>query len=160
VNDLSDTYPRASQFEQLTPEVDARWKNFGQWERTYFPKLVGLHVEETRLGYCRMVLTYRDELEQPMGIVHGGAIATLIDASVVPAIGSAYDNTVGYSTIDLHVQYHNALVKEDAVAEGWVTKRGRSVVFCETEVTGRTSGKQIARGFMTYNVSTLRPMKP
>jgi hypothetical protein len=59
--------------------------------------------------------------------------------------------------IHKHIQ---RLVKEDAVAEGWVTKRGRSVVFCETEVTGPPSGKQIARGFMTYNVSTLRPMKP
>ena len=156
--DMNKMYPRASEFEILTPEVDARWKNFGHWDRTYFPKLVGLHVEETRLGYCRMVLTYREELEQPMGVVHGGAIATLIDASVVPAIGSAYDNFVGYSTVDLHVQYHNALVKEDAIAEGWVTKRGRSVVFCESEVFGRTSGKQIARGYMTYNISTLRPM--
>ena len=156
--DMNKMYPRASEFEILTPEVDARWKNFGQWDRTYFPKLVGLHVEESRLGYCRMLLTCREELEQPMGVVHGGAIATLIDASVVPAIGSAYDNTVGYSTVDLHVQYHSALVKEDAIAEGWVTKRGRSVVFCESEVFGRTSGKRIARGYMTYNISTLRPM--
>lgn len=155
---MSEMYPRAAEFEILPPEVVERWKSFGQWERVYFPKLVGLQVEETRLGYCRMVMPFRDELEQPMGIVHGGAIATLIDASVVPAIGSAYDNTVGYSTVDLHVQYHNALVKEDAVAEGWVTKRGRSVVFCETEVTGRSSGKRIARGLMTYNISTLRPM--
>ncbi|MTA10954.1 MAG: hypothetical protein F2527_08610, partial [Actinobacteria bacterium] len=92
---MNEMYPRAADFEILTPEVDARWKNVGQWDRTYFPKLVGLHVEETRLGYCRMVLSYREELEQPMGVVHGGAIATLIDASVVPAIGSAYDNTVG-----------------------------------------------------------------
>ena len=155
---MNEMYPRAADFEILTPEVDIRWNNFGQWDRTYFPKLVGLHVEETRLGYCRMVLSYREELEQPMGVVHGGAIATLIDASVVPAIGSAYDNTIGYSTVDLHVQYHNALVKEDAIAEGWVTKRGRSVVFCESEVFGRTSGKRIARGYMTYSLSTLRPM--
>ena len=155
---MSELYPRASEFEILATEVVERWKNFGQWERVYFPKLVGLRVEETRLGYCRMVMPFREELEQPMGIVHGGAIATLIDASVVPAIGSAYDNSVGYSTVDLHVQYHNALVKEDAVAEGWVTKRGRSVVFCETEVTGRSSGKRIARGLMTYNISTLLPM--
>ena len=155
---MNEMYPRAADFEVLTPEVDARWQNFGQWDRTYFPKLVGLHVEETRLGYCRMVLSYREELEQPMGVVHGGAIATLIDASVVPAIGSAYDNTVGYSTVDLHVQYHNALIKEDAIAEGWVTKRGRSIVFCESEVFGRTSGKRIARGYMTYSISTLRPM--
>lgn len=151
-------YPRAEEFVKLTSEVNDRWKNFGQWDRTYFPKLVGLFVEEIRIGYCRMALPFRDELEQPMGVVHGGAIATLIDASVVPAIGSAYDNTVGYSTVDLHVQYHNALVKEDAIAEGWVTKRGRSVVFCESEVVGRTSGKRIARGYMTYNISTVRPM--
>jgi uncharacterized protein (TIGR00369 family) len=155
---MDKMYPRASEFETLTPETETRWKAFGQWERTYFPKLLGLYVEEARLGYSRMVMPYREELEQPMGIVHGGAIASLIDASVVPAIGSAYDNTVGYSTVDLHVQYHNALVKEDAIAEGWVTKRGRSVVFCESEVFGRTSGKRIARGYMTYNISTLRPM--
>ena len=155
---MTEMYPRAKDFAILTPEVNDRWKNFGLWDRTYFPKLVGLHVEEIRIGYCRMTLPFRDELEQPMGVVHGGAIATLIDGSVVPAIGSAYDNTVGYSTVDLHVQYHNALVKEDAIAEGWVTKRGRSVVFCESEVFGRTSGKRIARGYMTYSISTLRPM--
>ena len=155
---MNEPYPRASEFTILSSDVSARWRNFGNWDRTYFPKLVGLQVEDTRLGYCRMVLPFREELEQPMGIVHGGAIATLIDASVVPAIGSAYDNTIGYSTVDLHVQYHNALIKEDAIAEAWVTKRGRSVVFCESEVMGRTSGKRIARGFMTYNISTLRPM--
>lgn len=158
MTDSREIYPRVAEFEVLAPDVHERWKNFGLWDRTYFPKLVGLYVAEIRLGYCRMVMPFREELEQPMGIVHGGAIATLIDASVVPAVGSAYDKTVGYSTVDLHVQYHNALVKEDAVAEGWVTKRGRSVVFCETEVTGRTSGKRIARGLMTYNISTLRPM--
>ena len=63
---MNEMYPRAADFEVLTPEVDARWQNFGQWDRTYFPKLVGLHVEETRLGYCRMVLSYREELEQPV----------------------------------------------------------------------------------------------
>jgi len=104
-----------------------------------------------------MVLPFKPELEQPMGIVHGGAIATLIDAVVVPAIGSAYGPEVGYSTIDMHVQYLSALVKEDAVAEGVVVKRGRSIVFCEANVHGRTSGKHLARGSLTYSVSALRP---
>ena len=107
---MNEPWPRASEFAILSADVHARWKNFGNWDRTYFPKLVGLKVEDMRLGYCRMVLPFREELEQPMGIVHGGAIATLIDASVVPAIGSAYDNTIGYSTVDLHVQYHNATI--------------------------------------------------
>lgn len=143
-------------FTKLAADVEERWLRFGQWDRVYFPKLVGLRVEAVRLDYCRMILPFKPELEQPMGIVHGGAIATLVDAVVVPAIGSAYGSEVGYSTIDMHVQYLSALVKEDAVAEGIVVKRGRSIVFCEASVHGRTSGKPLARGSLTYSVSSPR----
>lgn len=145
---------RADNFPLLDAEGSARWARFGSWDRTYFVNLVGIVVEEVRLGYCRMRLPFRPELEQPMGIVHGGAIATLIDVVVVPAIGSAYEPHVGFSTIDLHVQYHSALRSEDAVAEGWVTKRGRSVVFTEAEVVGAASGRTVARGAITYHVAT------
>lgn len=144
---------RARLYPELEPEVAARWSRFGSWDRPFFVNLVGIEVEEVRLGYCRMRMPYRPELEQPMGIVHGGAIATLVDVVVVPAIGSAYEPNVGYSTVDLHVQYHSALRAEDAVAEGWVTKRGRTTVFAEAEVVGESSGRTIARGVLTYHVS-------
>ncbi len=143
-----------SDFAELPDDVTERWLRFGQWDRVYFPKLVGLRVEAVRLDYCRMVLPFKPELEQPMGIVHGGAIATLIDAVVVPAIGSAYEANVGYSTIDMHVQYLSALAGEDAVAEGVVVRRGRSIVFCQADVHGRESGKHVARGSLTYSVSS------
>lgn len=143
-------------FAKLPADVEERWLRFGQWDRVYFPKLVGLRVEAVRLDYCRMILPFKPELEQPMGIVHGGAIATLVDAVVVPAIGSAYGPEVGFSTIDMHVQYLSALVKEDAVAEGIVVKRGRTIVFCEANVHGRTSGKPLARGSLTYSVTSPR----
>jgi len=71
---------------------------------------------------------------------------------VVPAIGAAYGPDARYSTVDMHVQYLSALVQEDAVAEGWIVKRGRTVVFCEAEAVGATSGKLIARSILTYNV--------
>jgi acyl-coenzyme A thioesterase PaaI-like protein len=47
-------------------------------------------------------------------------------------------------------------VKEDAICEGWVVKRGRSTVFCEAEMIGAASGKLIARSVLTYNVSVVR----
>ena len=106
---------RADQFAPLEPELQARWDRFGHWERTYYPTLLGLVVEEVRHGYSRMRLPHRPELEQPMGIVHGGAIASLIDSVVVPAVGSAYGPEQGYTTVDMHVQYLSALVAEDAV---------------------------------------------
>lgn len=142
---------RASQFEPLPPEVLDRWSSFGRWEgRTYFPSLVGLQIEELRADYCRMRLPYRPELEQPMGVVHGGALATLVDTVVVPAIGSAYGPEVGYVTVNMNVNYRGAVVQSDVVAEGWVTKRGRSMVFCQAEAVA--GDKVVMDGSLVYAV--------
>jgi uncharacterized protein (TIGR00369 family) len=146
---------RADGYASLTPEVTERWMAYGDWERMYFPKLVGLRVEDVRADYCRMRMAFRDDLEQPAGVVHGGAIATLLDSVVVPAIASAYDDTMRFSTVDMHVQFHSALIQDDAIAEGWVVRRGRSVVFCESEVIAATTGKRVARSLLTYNVSPM-----
>lgn len=144
---------RAADFDPLDDDVLARWMSFGKWSRPYFPQLVGIEVQDVRRDYCRMRLPFRPELEQPMGIVHGGAIATLIDVVVVPAIGSAYDQEVGFSTVDLQIQYLRPLVEESAIAEGIVVKRGRRIIFCSADVVGESSGKSIARGTLTYAVN-------
>ena len=91
---------------------------YGNWGRDYYPNLVGFSVEAVRVDYCRMRLAYRPILEQPAGVVHGGAIASLIDSVVVPAIGSVYEPSVGFATIDLSVQYLAALREEDAILSG------------------------------------------
>ncbi|MCB0956593.1 MAG: PaaI family thioesterase [Ilumatobacteraceae bacterium] len=148
---------RAEQFPPASPEIVERWATFGKWaDRMYFPKLVGLQMEEVRTDYCRMRMPFRPDIEQPAGVVHGGAIATILDTVVVPAVGSAYTAEHRYSTVDLHVQYIAALVQEDGIAEGWIVKRGRSTVFCEAELVGADSHKLIARGLLTYNVSAPR----
>jgi uncharacterized protein (TIGR00369 family) len=145
---------RAEQHAPLAPAFAERWANFGKWDREYFPTHVGLEIEEIRTDYCRMRMPFRPVLEQAGGVVHGGAIATLLDTVVVPAVGSAYEQEARFSTVDMHVQFLSALIGDDAVAEGWIVKRGRTVVFCESEV--RTSaGKLIARSVLTYNVTLL-----
>lgn len=148
---------RADQFSPLPADTAERWSRFGNWDRDYYPNVVGITVEEVRTDYCRMRLVYRPEIEQPAGVVHGGAIASLVDSVVVPAIGMAYAGDARFSTIDMHVQYLSALIRDDAVAEGWVVRRGRTIVFCEAEVVGATSGKVIAKGILTYHVSQAPP---
>lgn len=144
---------RAEQYAPLPEHLAAKWASFGHWDRPYFFTHIGLLVEEVRADYCRMRLPFRPEMEQAAGVVHGGAIASMLDSVVVPAVGSAYEREARYSTVDMHVQYMSALIGEDAIGEGWVVKRGRSVVFCEAEMFGATSGKMIARSILTYNVS-------
>jgi uncharacterized protein (TIGR00369 family) len=144
---------RADQYEPLPDDAAARWAKFGRSETVFYPMLLGLEVEETRIDYCRMRMPFKAELLQPGGVVHGGAIASLMDAVLVPAVGSVLGPKDRYSTVDLHVQFIGAVKDEDVVAEGWVTRRGRTVVFCESEAVGATSGRLVARSVLTYNVS-------
>ncbi len=142
----------ADRFAPLPDELAAHWRRtFAREGRPLFPRLVGLVLEEVRVDYARMRLPYRAELEQPAGVVHGGAIATLVDTVVVPAIASAYPEVPEMLTVSMTVDYLGALRQTDAIAEGWVEKRGRRTVFCRAEVRG-ADGAQVARATLIYNV--------
>jgi uncharacterized protein (TIGR00369 family) len=145
---------RADQFDLLPHSVTEAWSGFLQWDdQTYFPQMVGIEVEELRRDYARMRLPWRGELNQPQGLMHGGAIATLVDTVVVPAIGTAYDTLRPYSTIEMSVRYLGPVRKEDLVAEGWVTRRGKRVVFCDVEVR-TASAVVVATGTLIYIVGS------
>lgn len=143
---------RAHLHDPLPDDRAALWSRFGRWEQRFFPGFVGLELEEVRVDYARMRLPYRTELRQPAGVVHGGAIATLVDTVVVPAIGAAYDRMPVMLTIDMQVRYLGAARETDLIAEGWVVKRGRSIVFCQAEVVDQSDGTVVAEGWLTYRV--------
>lgn len=147
---------RAGDHAPLDADVAHRWSRFGRGDAPLYVNLLGLIVEEVRTDYCRMRMPFKAELNQAAGIVHGGAIAGLLDSVVVPVVGSAYPSGARFSTVDMHVQFLAALVGDDAVAEGWIVKRGRSTVFCEAEAVSATTGVTIARSMLTYSVSMPR----
>ncbi|HLK11477.1 MAG TPA: DUF779 domain-containing protein [Candidatus Binatia bacterium] len=149
--------PNAERFPPLPAARAARWLQFGKWDVTYFPSFVGIELEEARTDYARMRLRWRPELDQPAGVVHGGAIATLIDTVVVPAVGSAYDEPRPFFTVAMQVQYLERIAGEDAIAEGWVERRGRATVFCRVEVRSAT-GTLAATASIIYHVS--QPREP
>jgi uncharacterized protein (TIGR00369 family) len=143
---------RAALHEPLPPDRVERWSRFGRGDRTYFPSLVGLVLEEVRRDYARMRLPFRPELEQPAGAVHGGVIATMVDTVVVPAVGAHYERMPAMATIDMQVRYLGAAREVDLVAEGWVVRRGRVVAFCQSEVRTAT-GDIVAEGWTTFRIT-------
>lgn len=149
---------RADEFDLLSPSVLQRWSGFLQEEgdRRWFPNLLGIEVDELRRDYARLRMPWRNDLNQSGGLMHGGAIATLIDTAVVPAIGTAYPDDRPYSTIEMSVRYTQPVRKEDLVAEGWVLRRGKRVVFCEVEVR-TASGVTVATGDLIYVVGSPTP---
>ena len=145
---------RAESFDLLPQTVQQLWASYGDWPQGgHFAGLLGIEVEELRRDYARMRLPWRSELNQTSGLMHGGAIATLIDTVVVPAIGTAYDDPRPFSTIEMTVRYLAPVRSEDLVAEGWISRRGKRVVFCEVEVRTATAVK-VAAGNLIYIVGS------
>jgi len=150
---MTATANNARRFALLRPERAEMWKGFPDCGTAHFPSYVGLVLEEVRLDYSRMRLPWRRELTQPAGVMHGGAIAALVDTAVVPAIGSAYDERRMLLTIDMHISFLAAIADEDAIAEAWVEKRGRTTVFCRVEVRS-ASGVLASTAALVYKVAS------
>jgi len=143
----------ADRFAPLPRENAERWAHFPTWDQpTNFAMHLGFVVEEIRQDYARLRLPARQEMNQPAGIMHGGAIASLIDTTVVPAVGWNVTGGNNFVTISMDIQYLSAVAGEDAVCEGWIEKRGRSICFCRAEVRGAGTGKLCATASLVYKV--------
>ena len=72
----------------------------------------------------------------PLGSVHGGYAATLLDSACGCAVHSSLPAGQGYSTLELKVAYHRALSDKSGPvrAEGKVVTMGRRVAFTEARL--------------------------
>jgi uncharacterized protein (TIGR00369 family) len=75
----------------------------------------------------------------PIGLVHGGLVCTLLDTATGTAVHSTLPAGVAYTSIEIKVNYLRPVrVLTDRPAEltahGWVTKPGRRVAFAEGDV--------------------------
>ncbi len=117
-----------------------------------FQALLGLQLDTVRPEFCRIRLPFTSELRTTGDVVHGGAIATLIDsAGVIAAWSDADPSATRGATADLSVSYLLAAHAVDLIAEARVIRRGRSLVFVEVDVISST-GERIAKGMVTYKL--------
>jgi uncharacterized protein (TIGR00369 family) len=73
----------------------------------------------------------------PIGTVHGGYAATLLDSAVGCAVHSVLKAGQGYTTLELKVAYHRPMTKDTGPvrAEGKVIQVGRRAAFAEGRLT-------------------------
>ncbi|HEX7390470.1 MAG TPA: PaaI family thioesterase [Acidiphilium sp.] len=77
------------------------------------------------------------EVYNPLGTVHGGYAATLLDSACGCAAHSKLRPGQTYTTLELKVVYHKALTAETGLvrAEGVVVSMGRRAAFAEAKLT-------------------------
>ncbi len=73
----------------------------------------------------------------PMGTVHGGYAATLLDSACGIATASRLAVGEAFTTLEIKVAYHKAMTEHTGPvrAEGVVTSMGRRVAYAEAKLT-------------------------
>ena len=91
----------------------------------------------------------------PMGTVHGGYAATLLDSACGIATHSKLAPGQGYTTLELKVAYHRATTATTGPvrAVGSVTSFGRRVAFAEAKLTDN-DGRLLASASSTLLITT------
>lgn len=73
----------------------------------------------------------------PIGTVHGGYAATLLDSACGCAVHSRLTATQGYTTLELKVSYHKAMTADTGLvrAEATLVSFGRRAAFAQATLT-------------------------
>jgi acyl-CoA thioesterase len=98
---------------------------------TYYA-LLGMKVIELEEGRSRLSMDVRRELLNAGGILHGGALASLADASIAAALATTVDHgRERMSTVEMKINYLSPVRDGRVTCSGRVIQRGRSIAVGE-----------------------------
>jgi uncharacterized protein (TIGR00369 family) len=110
-----------------------------------YAKFLGLELCELKSGDVTVCLDVRDELKQNRGVVHGGAIASVIDTASAFAILTQIGETERVTTTDLTIHYLRPITAGRMLARAQIVRGGRRrfVVRVELENDGRLAATAV-----------------
>ncbi len=106
-------------------------------------KLMRMGITALEEGRVEFTCEVDESVYNPIGVVHGGLVCTMLDTVAGCAVHTTLPAGFGYTSIELKVNYLRAVhaTSGPLTAIGRVVKPGRRVVFAEGEVldvAGRT----------------------
>ena len=109
-------------------------------------------------GQASVEATPADFLMNPLGVVHGGFAAAVLDSALGIAVHTALPVATGYTTAELKVNYTRAIqpTTERLRADAKVVHIGRQMATSEARLVGIESGKLYAHGSCTCFVFPLK----
>lgn len=101
-------------------------------------------VEEGKLEF---EYTIRNEMTNPMGTLHGGITAAIIDDCIGATLIS-YGEPWFYTTVNLVIDYFAAAKENDIlIAESTIIKKGNQIVNAQCNVWNADKSRLIAKGY-------------
>ena len=100
-----------------------------------YARLLGLELGEISEGVVSIHLKIRDELRQNQGVVHGGAVASLIDTAAAFAVLTQLEINERVTTTDLTIHYLRPVGSGRLTARARIVRGGRRLFVLSVEVT-------------------------
>ena len=97
---------------------------------------LGMRLVSVSEGEVHFAATPDDSLYNPIGTVHGGVAATMLDSAVGCAVHSTLPAGVGYTSVELKVSFVRAVTAASGEihARGRVVKGGSRIAFAEADL--------------------------
>jgi uncharacterized protein (TIGR00369 family) len=114
-------------------------------------KHLGIALQTLEPDHAELVLPYKSEIATMGDVVHGGAIASLIDTAGMAAAWAddVEPEALAGATVSLTVDYVGPARGQDLLATATVARRGRSLAFTDVRVT-EPDGRLVAKGSLVY----------
>ena len=122
-----------------------------------FFKLLGIELVEVDPGRAKLQMSWRPDLCQPAKIMHGGAIASLVDTAIAqsilltPRYMEAHARGARIVSVDLRIKYLRPVSQGTIICEAHTPRVGRTISFCHATVTD-DEGHEVAQGDSIYMI--------
>jgi uncharacterized protein (TIGR00369 family) len=137
--------------QELSAEELARLREI--FARVPYVGLLGFEFVRAERGAATFALDVREELTRMGGILHGGAVVSLLDTAAAFAVHTVIEPEARTVTVDLTVHFIRPASRGRVEATARVLRRGRRV--CILSVEARDEAAEIvATSTMTYFIQT------
>ncbi len=119
-------------------------------------KALDFRLVEVALGHTVFAGTPKFEYYNPIGSVHGGYTAALLDSCMACAVHSTLEVGYSYATLEIKINYVRAMTTDtgEVRAEGKVINSGKRIATAEGRLFDSV-GKLYAHGTTTCFILTL-----
>ncbi len=101
-------------------------------KETPYYNLIGLNLQLLAPGYAEFRVVSAPDHMNPLGLIHGGFIISIVDAAMANAVRSL---GIKGATVDISTSLISvAKLGDTIVARGKVLKAGRSLIFTEGQI--------------------------
>lgn len=117
------------------------------------PIAIVMRMRPIELGEGRVAFEGEpgEEHYNPIGVVHGGYAATLLDSALGCAVHTTLPAGVGYTSLGLEAKFVRPITRDTGrvLCEANVVYRGRRQATAEASLTAAADGKLLAHGMST-----------